>query len=192
MDLDEAQPVLEAALLCAGRPLSVSELAALFDGALSASDVQAALQRLQQSWQGRGLTLVCVAGGWRFQSRPHMHAFLQRLHPEKPPRYSRAVLETLAVIAYRQPVTRGDIEAIRGVTVGTPILRQLEERGWIEVVGHRDTVGRPALYATTQQFLQDLGLESLQALPALDGAVPEPQPDLPGLAASEPMTEQPA
>lgn len=188
MDRDEAQQVLEAALLCAGRPLTLAELTALFDGALPSAEVQAALLALQRAWDGRGLALVQAAGGWRFQTRPHVHPFLERLHPEKPPRYSRAVLETLAVIAYRQPVTRGDIEAIRGVTVGTPILRQLEERGWIEVVGHRDTVGRPALYATTRQFLDDLGLASLASLPALE-ADADPTPELPGLAAADPLSE---
>ena len=191
MDRDEAQRVLEAVLLCAGRPLTLAELTALFDGALTASDVHAALLALQRAWEGRGLALACAAGGWRFQSRPQVHPFLERLHPDKPPRYSRAVLETLAVIAYRQPVTRGDIEAIRGVTVGTPILRQLEERGWIEVVGHRDTVGRPALYATTRQFLDDLGLPSLEALPALEPQA-DPTPELPGLeAAAETPNESP-
>lgn len=185
MERNEAQHILEAALLCAGRPLPLAELVALFDGTLTRTEVLAALHDLGQAWQGRGLALVEVADGWRFQSRPHVHPFLQRLHPEKPPRYSRAVLETLAVIAYRQPVTRGDIEAIRGVTIGTPILRQLEERGWIEVVGHRDTVGRPALYATTRQFLDDLGLPSLAALPALHDAA-DPGPELPGLAPEPP------
>lgn len=185
MQRDEAQQILEAALLCAGRPLPLAELVALFDGTLTRTEVLAALHDLRQAWQGRGLALVEVADGWRFQSRPHVHPFLQRLHPEKPPRYSRAVLETLAVIAYRQPVTRGDIEAIRGVTLGTPILRQLEERGWIEVVGHRDTVGRPALYATTRQFLDDMGLPSLAALPALHDA-PDNGPELPGLDPAPP------
>lgn len=189
MDRDEAQHVLEAALLCAGRPLTLAELVALFDGALAASDVHAALQALQRAWETRGLALVCVAGGWRFQTRAQVHPFLQRLHPEKPPRYSRAVLETLAVIAYRQPVTRGDIEAIRGVTVGTSILRQLEERGWIEVVGHRETVGRPALYATTRQFLDDLGLASLQALPAIDEPA-DPTRELPGLGSASDVTSE--
>ena len=118
---------------------------------------------------GRGVELVALASGWRFQSRPEMRPFLNRLHPEKPPKYSRAVLETLAIVAYRQPVTRGDMEDIRGVTINSNILKQLEDRGWIEVIGHRETVGRPALYATTRQFLNDLGLPTLSALPPLQG-----------------------
>ena len=126
------------------------------------------LADLQLAWAGKGVELVCLASGWRFQSRPEMRPFLDRLHPEKPPRYSRAVLETLAIVAYRQPVTRGDMEEIRGVTIGSPIIKQLEDRGWIEVIGHRETVGRPALYATTRQFLDDLGLATLDALPPLD------------------------
>ena len=116
----------------------------------------------------KGVELVCVASGWRFQSRPEMREYLDRLHPEKPPRYTRATLETLAIIAYRQPVTRGDIEDIRGVTVNSLIIKQLEDRGWVEVIGHRETVGRPALFATTRQFLDDLGLQSLNQLPMLD------------------------
>ena len=125
-------------------------------------------QELQQDWALRGVELVQVASGWRFQSRPEMREYLDKLHPEKPPRYSRAALETLAIIAYRQPVTRGDIEDIRGVTVNSLIVKQLEDRGWVEVIGHRETVGRPALFATTRQFLDDLGLESLDQLPVLD------------------------
>ncbi|MFP5400232.1 MAG: SMC-Scp complex subunit ScpB, partial [Gammaproteobacteria bacterium] len=125
---------------------------------------------LAQDWQGRGVELATLASGWRFQSRPEMREYLDRLNPEKPPRYSRAAMETLAIIAYRQPVTRGDIEDIRGVTVSSQIVKQLEDRGWIEIIGHRDAPGRPALYATTRQFLDDLGLASLAQLPALDGA----------------------
>ncbi|WP_156137259.1 SMC-Scp complex subunit ScpB [Tepidimonas taiwanensis] len=167
MNTSDARRILEAALLCAGQPLSLSALSALFDGAIGADTLRRLLRELQLAWADRGLELVCVADGWRFQSRPQMQPFLERLHPEKPPRYSRAVLETLAIIAYRQPVTRGDMEAIRGVTIGSQILKQLEDRGWIEVIGHRETVGRPALYATTKQFLDDLGLASLDQLPAL-------------------------
>jgi segregation and condensation protein B len=126
------------------------------------------LQELQQDWSQRGVELVNVATGWRFQSRPEMREFLDRLHPEKPPRYTRASLETLAIIAYRQPVTRGDIEDIRGVTVNSLLIKQLEDRGWIEVVGHKEAIGRPALFATTKHFLDDLGLESLDQLPLLD------------------------
>ncbi|GAA3993939.1 hypothetical protein GCM10022279_16860 [Comamonas faecalis] len=164
----DAKRVLEAALLCAGQPVSVRDLRTLFDDALGADTVKLLLAQLQQEWSLRGVELVQVASGWRFQSRPEMRRFLDRLHPEKPPRYTRAALETLAIIAYRQPVTRGDIEEIRGVTVNSLIIKQLEDRGWVEVVGHRDTVGRPALLATTRQFLDDLGLASLTGLPALE------------------------
>ncbi len=164
----DAQRVLEAALLCAPHALAMRQLRALFDDALDAQALEQLLQTLQQEWAERGLELVQVAGGWRFQSRPQLQPYLERLHAEKPQRHSRAALETLAIIAYRQPVTRGDIEDIRGVTVNGQTLRQLEERGWIEVVGHKETVGRPALFATTRQFLDDLGLQSLGQLPALD------------------------
>jgi len=163
----DAQRILETALICAHEPLSLRELAALFDGAIGPDTLRLLLQDLQRAWADRGVELVCLASGWRFQSRPSMRPFLDRLHPEKPPRYSRAVLETLAIIAYRQPVTRGDMEDIRGVTINSAILKQLEDRGWVEVIGHRETVGRPALYATTRQFLDDLGLASLDALPPL-------------------------
>lgn len=163
----DAQRILETALLCAHEPLSLRDLSALFDGAVGPDTLRRLLHDLQRRWEDRGLELVCLASGWRFQSRPAMRPFLDRLNPEKPPRYSRAVLETLAIIAYRQPVTRGDMEDIRGVTINSAILKQLEDRGWVEVIGHRETVGRPALYATTRQFLDDLGLASLDALPAL-------------------------
>lgn len=163
----DAHRILETALLCAHEPLSLRELSALFDGAVGHDTLRRLLQDLQRAWEDRGVELVCLASGWRFQSRPAMRPFLDRLHPEKPPRYSRAVLETLAIIAYRQPVTRGDMEDIRGVTINSAILKQLEDRGWVEVIGHRETVGRPALYATTRQFLDDLGLRSLDALPPL-------------------------
>jgi segregation and condensation protein B len=139
----------------------------LFDGVLSADTIKELLHQLQDDWAVLGVELVHVANGWRFQSRPAMREFLDRLHPEKPPKYTRATLETLAIIAYRQPVTRGDMEDIRGVTINSLLLKQLEERGWVEVIGHRETVGRPALYATTRQFLDDLGVESLDQLPVL-------------------------
>jgi segregation and condensation protein B len=148
------------------------------------------LAELQQLWTGRGVELVCLATGWRFQSRPEMRPFLDRLHPEKPPKYSRAVLETLAIIAYRQPVTRGDMEDIRGVTISSTIIKQLEDRGWVEVIGHRETVGRPALYATTRQFLDDLGLASLDTLPSLD-ADALPQDLLSSLQMEEELLNEP-
>ncbi len=140
----------------------------LFDDELGADTVKALLEDLQDDWAQRGVELVCVASGWRFQSRPAMREFLDRLHPEKPPRYTRATLETLAIIAYRQPVTRGDMEEIRGVTINAQILKQLEDRGWVEVIGHREAPGRPGLFATTRQFLDDLGLASLDQLPVLE------------------------
>lgn len=167
MNTAQALRVLETALLCAGAPMSLRDMRLLFDDALGSDTLRLLLSQLQAQWQTRGLELVSVASGWRFQSRPEMRSFLDRLHPEKPPRYSRAVLETLAIIAYRQPVTRGDMEDIRGVTINTQVIKQLEDRGWVEVIGHRDTVGRPGLYATTRQFLDDLGLSSLEQLPQL-------------------------
>ncbi|MFT0850846.1 SMC-Scp complex subunit ScpB [Achromobacter sp. F4_2707] len=164
----ETLRILETALLCADQPMSLSELRKLFaTEEVGADDLRRLLALLQLDWQDRGLELVSVATGWRFQSRPEMQRYLSRLDPARPPKYSRAVLETLAIIAWRQPVTRGDIEDIRGVTVSTQIVRTLEERGWIEVLGHRDAPGRPALLGTTHQFLDDLGLKSLDELPAL-------------------------
>src|SRR5450830_632716 len=168
MNTADAKRVLETALICSQQPLQVRDMRALFDDGLGLDTLKVLLQELQQDWAQRGVELVNVATGWRFQSRPEMREFLDRLHPEKPPRYSRATLETLAIIAYRQPVTRGDIEDIRGVTVNSLLLKQLEDRGWIEVIGHRETVGRPALFATTKHFLDDLGLGSLDQLPLLD------------------------
>jgi segregation and condensation protein B len=168
MELIEVQRILEAALLCADRPLSMREMKALFDEAVDSGALRHCLAAIQDDWSDRQVELVEVSTGWRFQSRPAVRRFLDRLHPEKPPRYSRAVMETLAIIAYRQPVTRGDVEDIRGVTVATPIVKQLEERGWIEVIGHREAPGRPALYATTRHFLDDLGLSGLHELPPLD------------------------
>ncbi|TCW87153.1 SMC-Scp complex subunit ScpB [Burkholderia sp. SRS-46] len=168
MNTQEAKIVLETALICAQEPLKLGDLRKLFADSVSADTVRTLLEDLKQDWSGRGVELVALASGWRFQSKPAMRGFLDRLHPEKPPKYSRAVLETLAIIAYRQPVTRGDIEEIRGVTVNTQVVKQLEDRGWIEVIGHRDVPGRPALYATTKQFLDDLGLKALDDLPALE------------------------
>ncbi|AVS87900.1 SMC-Scp complex subunit ScpB [Paracidovorax avenae] len=168
MNTVDAKRVLETALICAPQPATLRELRTLFQDALGADTIKQLLVELQQEWAQRGVELVQVASGWRFQSRPGMREYLDRLHPEKPPRYTRAALETLAIIAYRQPVTRGDIEEIRGVTVNSLILKQLEDRGWVEVIGHRETVGRPALFATTRQFLDDLGLKSLDELPMLE------------------------
>ena len=168
MNTTDAKRVLETALICAQQALPLRELGVLFDGALTTDSLKMILEDLQSDWSLRGVELVHVASGWRFQSRPEMREYLDRLHPEKPPRYSRAVLETLAIVAYRQPVTRGDMEDIRGVTINSMILKQLEDRGWVEVIGHRETVGRPALFATTRQFLDDLGVESLDQLPAMD------------------------
>ncbi len=167
MNTSDAARVLETALICAQQPIQVRELRTLFGDALSADTIKTILQDIQQSWAQRGVELVQVASGWRFQSRPEMREFLDRLHPEKPPKYTRATLETLAIIAYRQPCTRADMEDIRGVTINSLIIKQLEDRGWVEVIGHKDTVGRPALFATTRQFLDDLGLQSLDQLPAL-------------------------
>jgi len=184
MNTAEAKSVLETALICASAPLPLRELRLLFDERVGADTVKTLLEELARDWQGRGVELVCVASGWRFQSRPHMRVYLDRLNPEKPPRYSRAAMETLAIIAYRQPVTRGDIEEIRGVTVTSQIIKQLEDRGWIESIGFRDSPGRPALYATTRHFLDDLGLASLDGLPALEGSAPVAEEPGPGAAAA--------
>jgi segregation and condensation protein B len=169
MNTQDAKRVLETALICAQQPMPLRDMRLLFDDQLGADTLRGLLDELVRDWEGRGVELVPVASGWRFQSRPELREYLDRLHPEKPPRYTRATLETLAIIAYRQPVTRGDIEDIRGVTVNSQLLKQLEDRGWIETIGHRETPGRPALLATTKQFLDDLGLASLEQLPALDG-----------------------
>lgn len=168
MNTADAKRILETALICSTQPLPVRELRVLFDDELGADTIKSLLLELQEDWSQRGLELVSVGSGWRFQSRPELRDHLDRLHPEKPPRYTRAVLETLAIIAYRQPVTRGDMEDIRGVTINSLILKQLEDRNWVEVIGHRETVGRPALYATTRQFLDDLGLASLDQLPLIE------------------------
>jgi segregation and condensation protein B len=164
----EAKRILEAALLAAPEPLGITELKRLFDGEVNADTMRKLLAELAEDWQGRAVGLVNLSGGWRFQTRPEFQPFLEKVLPERPPRYSRAVMETLAIIAYRQPVTRGDIEDIRGVTVSSQIIQVLEARGWIDTVGHRETPGRPALYATTRQFLDDLGLRTLEELPALE------------------------
>lgn len=164
----EVKMILEAALLSASSPLPISQLRRLFDEDVGADTIRRLLDELRNDWNGRGVELVNLASGWRFQTRPVFSQYVDRLEPEKLPRYSRAVMETLAIIAYRQPVTRGDIEDIRGVTVSTDVIKKLEERGWIDVVGHRDVPGRPALYATTKTFLDDLGLRTLQELPPLE------------------------
>jgi segregation and condensation protein B len=167
-DLTRAKTTLETALLTTAEPLQVSELCKLFEGEIGPDLVRRLLEDLRQDWQKKGVELVCVASGWRFQSKAEYQRCLERLNPQKPPRYSRAVLETLAIIAYRQPVTRGDIEAIRGVSVSPGVLKALEGRGWIDIVGHREVPGRPALYSTTRSFLDDLNLRSLDELPPLD------------------------
>jgi segregation and condensation protein B len=166
-DLTEIKSILEAALLVAGEPVPLSQLARLFDPPLPDDTIRSVLEALADDWKDRKVELVQVASGWRFQGVRAVQTYLDRLSPEKPPRYSRAAMETLAIIAYQQPVTRGDIEAIRGVAVSTNVVKALEDRQWIEAVGHRETPGRPALYATTKAFLDDLGLRSLAELPPL-------------------------
>ncbi len=160
--------ILETALLCGQQALTLRDMASLLQDTLDEEEIRALLAQLETEWEDKGIELVQVATGWRFQSRPQMREYLDRLHPEKPPRYTRATLETLAIIAYRQPVTRGDMEDIRGVTINSLLLKQLEDRGWVEVIGHREAPGRPALFATTKQFLDDLGLSSLGDLPPLE------------------------
>lgn len=164
--------ILEAALLVAQQPLTVSDLKRMFDPEVAADMLRKLLDELREEWAGRPAELVALASGWRFRTRPEYAEYIDRLNPEKPTKYSRAVMETLAIIAYRQPVTRGDIEEIRGVTVATTVIKALEERGWVDVVGHRDTPGRPGLYATTKKFLDDLGLRSLTELPPLEDVAP--------------------
>jgi segregation and condensation protein B len=184
--LAEIKRILEAALLVAGEPVAPAQLARLFDPPLDGETVRKLLDELREEWSGRKVELVQVASGWRFQGAPSLQPFLDRLTPEKPPKYSRAVMETLAIIAYQQPVTRGDIEAIRGVAVSTNVVKTLEDRQWVEVVGHRETPGRPALYATTRTFLDDLGLTSLAELPPLaefDSSHLLEMPDAPAKAA---------
>lgn len=166
--LGEVKVILETALISSQEPLSLSQLSRLFDEETNSEILRNLLDELRRDWSGRGVELVSVAGGWRFQTRPEFQKYLDRLNPEKPPRYSRAVMETLAIIAYRQPVTRGDIEEIRGVAVSTHVVKTLEERGWIDGIGHREVPGRPMLYATTRKFLDDLNLRSLSELPPLE------------------------
>ena len=201
MNTADAKRILETALICSTQPLPVRDLRVLFGDELGADTIKTLLVELQEDWTQRGLELVSVGTGWRFQSRPDMRDHLDRLHPEKPPRYTRAVLETLAIIAYRQPVTRGDMEDIRGVTINSLIIKQLEDRNWVEVIGHRETVGRPALFATTRQFLDDLGLESLDQLPLIESPAQQgalidvlariDASEQPSLAIDEPAVEAP-
>ena len=193
----DAKRILEAALLASQEPVSPQELKRLFEGELGVDAIRKLLAELAEEWRGRSVELVSLSSGWRFQTRPEFQPFLERLFPERAPRYSRAVMETLAIIAYRQPVTRGDIEDIRGVGVSSQIIQALETRGWIDAVGHRETPGRPALYATTTKFLDDLGLRSLEELPPLEEiaktlqleVVPAPEAEA---EAREPQEEQPA
>ena len=166
-ELGEIKGILEAALLVAGEPVSTAQLSKLFDPPLEQDVIRKLLDEIRANWSARSVELTQVASGWRFRAKPELQPYLDRLSPEKPPRYSRAAMETLAIIAYQQPVTRGDIESIRGVAVSTHVIKTLEDRQWIEVVGHRETPGRPALYATTKQFLDDLNLRSLSELPPL-------------------------
>jgi segregation and condensation protein B len=179
MNTIEAKKVLETALLCAHEPLSINDMKKLYvengEGPeeVGADTIRVMLEELRNDWSDKGIEIVSLSTGWRFQSRPEMKKYLERLNPEKPPKYSRATLETLAIIAYRQPVTRGDIEEIRGVTVNSQTIKMLEDRGWIESIGHRDVPGRPALFATTKQFLDDLGLTSLDQLPPLQQVAKE-------------------
>jgi segregation and condensation protein B len=184
LNLEAVKRVLEAVLMSSSGALTLAEVKRVFEVELGSEFLRRALEELRTDWQGRAVELVQVADGWRFQTRPEVQPYLDRLNPEKPPRYSRAVLETLAVIAYRQPVTRGDVEEIRGVAVNSQIVKTLEERGWIEVVGHKDVPGRPALFATTRQFLSDLNLRALSELPPL----PELARDL---LPNEPLEEAP-
>jgi segregation and condensation protein B len=200
-ELRHIRSILEAALLIAGEPLELAQLSKLFDPPLEPDLVRTLLDELRTEWSDRSVELVQIASGWRFQASPQIQPYIDRLAPEKPPRYSRAVMETLAIIAYQQPVTRGDIEAIRGVAVSTNIIKTLEDRQWIEAVGHRETPGRPALYATTKTFLDDLSLRSLAELPPLaelDTSHLLELPDAPAkaaeaeLALASPILDQPA
>lgn len=172
MEPTTVKRILEAALLAAQQPMTPGELKKMFDEDFSTETLRKLLDELREEWQERPVELIQLASGWRFRTRAEFMPYLERLNPEKPPKYSRAVLETLAIIAYRQPVTRGDIEDIRGVAVNTNVIKTLEDRGWIDIVGHRETPGRPALFATTKQFLDDLGLRSITELPPLDDINP--------------------
>jgi segregation and condensation protein B len=176
MNSQDAKRVLETALICASEPLPLRDMRVLFADEIGPDTLRALLDELSRDWAHRGVELVALSTGWRLQSRPEMRPYLDRLNPEKPPKYSRAVMETLAIIAYRQPVTRGDIEDIRGVTVASQIIKQLEDRGWVEAIGYRESPGRPALFATTRQFLDDLGLASLEQLPLLTGIAGDAEP----------------
>jgi len=197
---NEVKIVLEAALLAAQEPLPISELRKMFDDEIDADSLRMLLEELREAWADRGVELVTTASGWRFQTKASLQKFLERIHPERAPRYSRAVLETLAIIAYRQPVTRGDIESVRGVSVSTEVIRRLEERNWIEVLGHKEVPGRPALYGTTKTFLDDLGLRSLEELPPLEDIaktldltqIPTPLPQPAPEQTAETRTETPA
>ncbi len=188
----EVKTVIETALLAAPQPLPISELRKMFDEEIGADTIRRLLEELREDWKDRGVELAATASGWRFQTRGTFHKYLERISPEKPPRYSRAVLETLAIIAYRQPVTRGDIEDIRGVSVSTEVIKRLEERGWIDVVGHKEVPGRPALYATTRTFLDDLGLRSLQELPPLEEIAKTLEITQNPPPASQPASDEPA
>ena len=190
LNLNEVKLVLETALLTTQEPLSLHQLGKLFEVEIDNDNLRKVLDELKGDWSGRGVELLNVATGWRFQTKPEFQVYLDRLSPEKPPKYSRAVMETLAIIAYRQPVTRGDIEDIRGVAVSPQILKTLEGRGWIDNVGHRDVPGRPGLYATTKQFLDDLNLRSLQELPSLDQFVVNEQLLIPEMATPVAAEEQ--
>ena len=200
MNLVDAKRVLETALICSQQPLPVRDMKGLFSDSIGQDTLKGLLEALQLDWAGKGVELVHVASGWRFQSRPEMREYLDRLHPEKPPRYTRATLETLTIIAYRQPVTRGDMEDIRGVTINSLLIKQLEDRGWVEVIGHREAPGRPGLYATTKQFLDDLGLASLDQLPMLESphqasqvfeSLVPPEEVLPALQVSDVNPDEP-
>lgn len=186
----QVKRILEAALLTTQDPIPISELKKLFDGELNTEVIRKLLEELREKWEEEGIELVCVAGGWRFHTKVEVQKFLSKLNPQKPPRYSRAVLETLAIIAYKQPVTRGDIEEIRGVSVSSSILKALEARGWIEAIGHRDVPGRPVLFATTKNFLNDLNLRSLEELPPLEepGLLVEEKGSMEMLSISEPIS----
>jgi segregation and condensation protein B len=195
---NEVKIVLEAALLAAQEPIPVAELRKMFDEEIGADTIRRLLEELREAWKERGVELATSASGWRFQTRASYQKFLERIHPEKAPRYSRAVLETLAIVAYRQPVTRGDIEEVRGVTASAEVIGRLEERGWVEVIGHKEVPGRPALYATTKIFLDDLGLRSLQELPPLEDIAKTleltqtPPPASQAEPASQPAPDEPA
>jgi segregation and condensation protein B len=193
LDMTHVKRVLEAALLSAPEPLTVQQLKRLFGGEVAADNIRKVLDELKDEWADRSIELTTVASGWRFRVKPDYQKFLDRISNEKPPRYSRAVLETLAIVAYRQPVTRGDIEEIRGVAVSAPTINALVERGWVEVVGHRETPGRPAIFATTRKFLDDLNLRSLEELPPLDelqAALEPAPPSLVDMAAANAQPEQ--